>query len=148
MITGYYHTAFTVSDLDRSIAFYRDLLGLKMSWSREVDGDNLSKLVGQPAAKVRIQSISFGAFEIELIQYVAATGARTPPGKPNTPNTTGTAHVAFFVDDVDAMHRQLRDKGVRFISPPVDFGTAKSCYFTDPDGIVLEILERKAAAAA
>jgi catechol 2,3-dioxygenase-like lactoylglutathione lyase family enzyme len=53
----------------------------------------------------------------------------------------GAAHLAFEVDDIDQAYNDLTRKGVRFVSPPRRSGNVKGCYFEDPDGITLELLQ-------
>ncbi len=131
-------TSFTVSDLDRSVAFYRDVLGLTLKHMAAPKGEKVSAVTGYPGSTLRTALLYSGEHEVELIQYL------TPAGKPQIPERrdAGAAHMAFRSKDIEADYRRLKDKGVRFVSPPQDFGTAKACYFTDPDGITLELLQR------
>lgn len=132
------HTSFTVADLERSIAFYRDILGFKLE--TVVDGGEVAaRVVGLPGAKLRLAFLRNAGHQVELVQYMTHGGKRTPQQR----NDVGGAHVAFHVDDCEAAYRELKAKGVRFISTPQDAGTAKACYFQDPDGITLELIERR-----
>ncbi|MCH8191183.1 MAG: VOC family protein [Chloroflexi bacterium] len=137
-----FQTSFTVTDLDRSVAFYRDVLGMTLKATTEVDGEPLSTVTGYPRARLKIALMQAGDHEIELIQYVLPQGARSVPPR----RDAGSAHIAFHVDDADAAYRELTDKGVRFVSPPQDFGQVNACYFLDPDGITLELIEQKGGA--
>ncbi|MBI3967613.1 MAG: VOC family protein [Chloroflexi bacterium] len=145
MLTGTHHTSFTVSDLDRSLAFYRDVLGLEVT--AEIGGSTpyVSKVVGYPDAKLRIAFLRLPgtSHRLELIQYLSPAGDRPPLETKDT----GSGHLAFLVDDMLTVYEALRAKGVRFRSPPVevtpgDPNTGRAVYFADPDGITLELIQR------
>jgi catechol 2,3-dioxygenase-like lactoylglutathione lyase family enzyme len=82
------------------------------------------------------------AHHIELLEYRSPRGAR---GAART-CTPGNVHVSFVVNDLDAVDGELRDRGLRFKSPPVaiDHGRnrgAKAVYLLDPDDITLELVQ-------
>ena len=144
MIKGVHHTCITVSDLDRSIEFYRDLLGLELVMTEESErsGDDRSQALGVARAKVRLAILRAGDAQVELIEYVTAAGR--PYDRHN--NDVGTMHIAFQVDDIDAAYQRLLGHGVRFTAPPttIPAGPMKGwrwTYFFDPDGVPLEIIQ-------
>ncbi len=144
------HTSFTVSDLDRSVRFYTDVLGMSLARRWERTGPGIEAIVGVPGARLKMALVTAGDFALELIQYA---GGGAPPINPKI-NQPGTAHIGFDVPDVDQLARDLRSIGVRFYgtlaslapagSPP---GTlpppgVRGVYFADPDGITIEIAQR------
>jgi len=142
MITTVNHTSFTVSDLDRSISFYRDLLGMELISLAGRDPAFVEKVTGIPAAKLKVAYLQAPGHRLELIQYLS------PPGKKLDlrTNNVGCAHLAFNVDDLSKMYAEMKAKGVHFKSAPqeVPAGPNKgtlTVYFTDPDGITLEFLQ-------
>jgi glyoxylase I family protein len=144
MIKGVHHTCITVSDLERSIQFYRDLVGLELVMTEESErsGDDRSDALGVPRAKVRLAILRAGQAQVELIQYVTAQG-RVYDRKNND---VGTMHIAFQVEDIDAVYQRLLGHGVRFTAPPatIPAGPMKGwrwTYFFDPDGVSLEIIQ-------
>ena len=144
-IIGAEHTSFTVSNLDRSLEFYVDWLGLEVLHIRpEIKNRYFREIVGFPEGVIR------GAFlripgtdhRLELFEYLEPRGT---PADVRT-NNPGSAHLAFFVEDVRAAYRELTAKGVRFRSPPVDLDEGPnvggvSVYMLDPDGITLELFQ-------
>ncbi|MGH7332051.1 MAG: VOC family protein [Candidatus Rokuibacteriota bacterium] len=147
-ITGILHTGLTVSDLDRSLAFYRDLLGLELIAQWDSSQPYLRTIVSYPDAELRIALLRLpgpagvAGHHIELLEYRRPRGTR---GDANTYNP-GNGHVAFMVDDLDTTYTELRAKGVRFKSAPVDITHGRNTggravYFFDPDDITLEMIQ-------
>jgi catechol 2,3-dioxygenase-like lactoylglutathione lyase family enzyme len=141
-----HHAGLVVRDLDRSIYFYHDILGLQFAneptpWFA---GPALEAGVGVPGAVLR--QVSFWAGEhstMELIEYRNRPESSAEP-VPN--NHLGAAHVCFRVDDVHAKKAELESKGVKFYSDVnvVDEGPLAGwrwVYFSDPDGLALELVE-------
>jgi catechol 2,3-dioxygenase-like lactoylglutathione lyase family enzyme len=147
-VSGILHTGLTVSDLDRSVTFYRDLLGLELIAQWESSQPYLRTVVGYPDAELRIALLRMpgpagaAGHHIELLEYRRPRGVR---GDANT-YIPGNGHVAFMVDDLDAIYRDLEGKGVRFKSAPVDIthgrnAGGRAIYFFDPDDITLEMIQ-------
>lgn len=145
-LKGIHHTGLVVRDLDRSIYFYHDILGLPFAneptpW---FSGPELEKGVGVPGAVLRQVSLWVGEHStMELIEYGNRPSSSTAP-VPN--NHMGAAHVCFRVEDVHAKKAELESKGVEFYSEVnvVDDGPLAGwrwVYFSDPDGLALELVE-------
>lgn len=144
MIKGVHHTCITVSDLEQSIVFYRDLLGLELVMTEESErsGDDRSKALGVAKAKVKLAILRAGQAQVELIEYVTAKGRAYDRNN----NDAGTMHIAFQVEDIDAVYQRMLEHGVRFTSTPVTIpaGPMKGwrwTYFSDPDGVSMEIIQ-------
>ncbi|MGH2457532.1 MAG: VOC family protein [Chloroflexota bacterium] len=140
-----HHTSFTVSNMDRSLRFYRDLLGMEVLVDQTPDADYLGQIVGYPELRLHTVFLAVPGHpecRLELNQYLNHQGQ---VGDLAT-NRPGSAHVAFLVDDIQGFYRELLALGVRFKSPPVPItaGTnrgAFAAYFADPDGIPLEVMQ-------
>ena len=141
------HTGFVVSDMERSLSFYRDLLGLSIERDQVLEGDFISEVVGYPDARLHIVYLGVGdqRHSVELIQYLNPAGdAVVLPQR----HQVGATHLGIIVDDLDAFYADLSAKGVRFVNPPVARpnpvypAASKGCYMQDPDGNWLELLER------
>src|SRR5215831_10346586 len=112
---GLHHVGITVKDLDASIRFYHDVLGLEFSNepSPWFDAPELGPAVGVPGAALRQVSLALGDTTLELLEY------RTPPSDTAAPlksNSRGASHVGFLVDDIHAKKAELEAKGVTFYS--------------------------------
>jgi catechol 2,3-dioxygenase-like lactoylglutathione lyase family enzyme len=142
---GLHHIGITVKDLDESIRFYHDVLGLQFSSepSPWFDGEGLGTAVGVPGAALRQVSLLLGDTMLELLEY------KSPPSETAGPlgsNSLGASHVAFLVDDIEAKKAELGSKGIEFYSEVnvVDEGVLAGwrwVYFEDPDGYPLELVE-------
>jgi glyoxylase I family protein len=136
------HIAVTVSDMDRSLAFYRDLLGLKEVERHRLEGETISKMTGKP--DVIMQVVRLAAPEtpnilLDLQEYVS------PKGKMSTAKLGDIAHshFCFGVPDVWGAYRDLKAKGIEFVSEPVsfdlDWGIVHVMFMKDPDGFIIEL---------
>jgi catechol 2,3-dioxygenase-like lactoylglutathione lyase family enzyme len=139
MITGHNHTSFTVADVERSVEFYTSMLGFSLERRFDVDGPGISQIVGFAGARLRIAFVSLGQFRLELIQYDAPAGEKLPMAT----NNIGSAHIAFWTDDVDKSYEELKAKGVRFRGAPMRSrpDRPRVAYFEDPDGFTLELVD-------
>jgi catechol 2,3-dioxygenase-like lactoylglutathione lyase family enzyme len=143
-VTRLHHTGYTVSNLDRSLAFYRDLLGCEVVAAQEKQGGYLADIVGYPDAHVRMAHLRApeSGHIIELFEYLA------PPSEHLRlePCNVGTAHMAFLVKDLRATHERLLAAGIELYSPPVEIDTGINAgglalYLRDPDGITMELFQ-------
>ena len=144
LLTVHHHT-FTVSDMDRSIHFWRDLLGFMLIADVVREKlDSYDKVMGMKNVKVRVAMFKDPAESatIALLQY-----HRPPPVRREMGNQfVGSSVLAVQTDDIDADYRRLQSAGVRFNSPPVDVVregklAARITYAFDPDGIVVELYQ-------
>ena len=137
----------TVSDLDRSVAFYSDVLAFKKISDVEVDGDEYDRLWGVFGLRARVVRMRLGEQKLELIQFLSPPDIRSIP-MPSYSNDLWFQHCAIVVRDMDEAWAQLRKHHVRQISPrpqtiPKSNEAAagiKAIKFRDPDGHNLELL--------
>jgi catechol 2,3-dioxygenase-like lactoylglutathione lyase family enzyme len=150
-IIGAHHTSFTVADLDRSLAFFCDQLGLTLVYTREVSDAYFGRIVGLPGCRVRaaLLRIPGSAHHVELFEYLA------PRGQPCAlrPCDPGSSHLSMLVDDLAAVYERLRDQGVAFVSEPVRVDAGPNAggygvYLRDPNGILIELFQPPRSAAS
>lgn len=140
MIIGMHHTGFVVSDIDASVAFYRDAVGLTLIGMRERDGGPISQILGYENTHIKIAEFHYGnGHLLELIEYV------NPPGADahiQERNGFGASHIAFEVDDIFAAYERLIRSGAKRLNPPIEIVDGKKgCYLQDPDGNWVELLQ-------
>jgi lactoylglutathione lyase len=142
-INGLSHGGITVTDMDRSLTFYRDGLGLEVYIDRIADHDYLREVTAVPSTSVRIVYLRVpgSRVPIELLEHrgIERVPARTRPCDP------GSVHIGLQVEDIDAMHARMQSLGFQSRSGhPVDitagpFAGARTCFFPDPDGFLVEL---------
>lgn len=144
MITGVNHVSYTVTDMDRSVAFYRDGLGYSVVSDRNISGEFPKTVTGFDEADMRIIHLRGHGQGLELIQY------REPEGAERAPRTcdAGSSHICFDVEDMDPLVERLKELGATFLSEPVPVeggpnAGKRMVYFLDPDGIPMEFSEYK-----
>jgi len=143
-IIGAHHTSFTVADLERSVAFFRDVLGLELAYQREVRDDYFGKIVGLPgcAVKAALFRLPGSAHHLELFEYLQPRG-QAVSARPCDP---GCCHLSFLVDDLPAFYARLQGKGITFVSEPVLITAGPNrggygLYLCDPNGILVELFQ-------
>jgi catechol 2,3-dioxygenase-like lactoylglutathione lyase family enzyme len=145
LISGVDHIGLTVVDLDRSIAFYTEVLECEIVFRQEKKGGYLAAIVGYPDADIRMVHLQPAGTttRIELFEY------RQPPSRPRDlePRNVGNAHICFVVSDLTALYERLVAHNVTTLSPPIEVDTGvnaggESLYLRDPDGITLELFQR------
>jgi catechol 2,3-dioxygenase-like lactoylglutathione lyase family enzyme len=143
MISGYRHTGLVVRNLEKSRAFYENILGLQL-WKQAVEtGPFIEAVVGIPGVVLEwVKLITPDASLLELLQYHTCSDngeyiAIQPANK------LGCSHIAFSVKDIDALYKTFIEHGFYCNSGPQTSpdGTVKVLYCHDPDGIILEMVE-------
>lgn len=145
MIVAGHHTGFQVADLERSLRFYRDLIGLEVISRRTITEPYIGELVGYPGVELRsaFLRIDGGSHLLELLEY---RGIPRRAVDPQTANP-GTAHICLVVEDLVALHGRLVAAGAPSMSPAPIAPTHGPnvghlvVYMADPDGIRVELLE-------
>jgi catechol 2,3-dioxygenase-like lactoylglutathione lyase family enzyme len=148
MIAFVDHVNIVVQDMERMVAFYRDLLGLRVTKQATIRGPWIEAVTGlsDVAADVIYLAPETGP-GIELIRYRTPEGTRPPALE--APNTAGIRHIAFRVGDVQELADAVRAAGGRLLSDvqhvavdQVDYGQQRKrmCYCLDPEGNLLELM--------
>jgi catechol 2,3-dioxygenase-like lactoylglutathione lyase family enzyme len=136
------HVGMTVSDLDRSIAFYCDVL----AGIDEIAGDDVERVAGVFGLRARVARLVLGTEALELTEYLAPRGRSIP--EDSRSNDRWFQHVAIVVSDMDRAYARLREHRVEHASSgpqtlPLtnpNAGGIRAFYFKDPDHHVLEVI--------
>jgi len=145
-VTGIDHFGATVTDIDRSLTFWRDLLGLEEVGRGVVEWEHIDRLVDLDDTRIEWVELRVpGGGTVELIRYHRPVGALVPTGAENDP---GRSHLSLLVDDLTSVMKELRAAGVRSRTEgAIDmeqgaYAGGKGAYIFDPDGVQIELIER------
>jgi catechol 2,3-dioxygenase-like lactoylglutathione lyase family enzyme len=145
-LTDLHHLGLTVADIERSITFYRDMLGMELLRRRpSVTADYVAKQTGYDAVELNVASFRVSPTSrqsLEVVQYMAHAGA---PSDQST-NRPGNSHLCLLIDDLQSAYDDLLLRGVTFKSEPVAITAGPNAgglvvYFLDPDGYTLEMFQ-------
>jgi catechol 2,3-dioxygenase-like lactoylglutathione lyase family enzyme len=132
-----HHFGLTVSDLDRAVEFYRDVLGLEVLTRFTVGGDAFATGVGVEDASAEFAHLDAGGARLELVEYEPEGDAHERPEL----NRPGATHPGLSVDDLDAVFEALPED-VETISDPQTTESGTTIVFVrDPEGNLVELLE-------
>ncbi len=143
---GIHHVGLTVSDIEASVRFYRDLLGLELIGRRpRVTAPYIAQQTGYKGVEMSVASFNVSRethIGLEVVQYLTQSGETAD----QSTNRPGNSHLCLTVDNLVECHRDLRAKGVQFKSEPVPITAGPNegglvVYFYDPDGHVLELFQ-------
>jgi catechol 2,3-dioxygenase-like lactoylglutathione lyase family enzyme len=146
-----YHTGFTVSDIERSLTFYRDVLGLSLVKRQTGTAPYLATVTGFEGVRLEIALLqpADGGSMLELLQYVS----HPAPATDRATNRPGNGHLCFKVDDVRGACAELKRRGVALISEATEITAGAhtggwGVYFRDPDGFTVELYQGPPATPA
>ena len=136
------HVGVVVNDLAAAKAFFLDL-GLEVQWEGVVEGEWVERVIGLDDVKntVVFLRVPGGEAAVELIEFTTPVDERGI--QPSFANTLGIRHIAFVVDDIEAVVARLKKKGTEIFSEIQNYeDTYKLCYIRGPEGIILELAEQ------
>ena len=135
------HISVTVADLDRSIAFYRDVIGLELTDRGTADEPELSDVLATDGVTIEYAELSLGGVVLELVHYVSG-GEDALSVDVKRP---GATHIGIAVDDIVPAVQRLREanalisRDVVTLTEDTDWNGAKIVYARDPDGVTIEL---------
>jgi catechol 2,3-dioxygenase-like lactoylglutathione lyase family enzyme len=137
------HTGITVSNLERSLEFWQDVLGFEFSHRAHQTGEMASEITGVPGAEILIAVLKAPGHKIELLEYLA------PPDRKRTeikPCDLGSAHIALTVDNLDAVLSAIATSGWKAAGKAQTLKSGPNAgkrvvYVRDPDGTTIEFMQ-------
>ena len=137
------HTGFTVANLERSVAFWQDVLGFELSHRTHQTGELASEITGVPGAEISLAVLKGYGHKIELLEYHAPADRKHVDLRPCD---VGSVHVALIVDDLDTLLSMITASGWKAAGKPQTLKTGPNAgkrvvYVRDPDGITIEFMQ-------
>jgi len=137
------HTGFTVANLERSMAFWQDVLGFELSHRTHQTGELASEITGVPGAEISLAVLKGYGHKIELLEYHAPADRKHVDLRPCD---VGSVHVALIVDDLDTLLSMITASGWKAAGKPQTLKTGPNAgkrvvYVRDPDGITIEFMQ-------
>ena len=139
------HTGITVSNLERALAFWRDVLGFELSHTAHQTGEMAREITGVAGAEIKLAVVKApGGHKIELLEYLAPAEPKWHVGL--RPCDVGFVHVALVVDDLDAILRSINTSGWKAAGKPQTLQSGPNAgkrvvYVRDPDGTTIEFMQ-------
>jgi catechol 2,3-dioxygenase-like lactoylglutathione lyase family enzyme len=142
------HIGIGVSDMERSLRFYRDLLGFTYEHDLGVEGEPTDTLLRLRDVKLHAVYLQRDGVRIELLHFASPPA---PPARPRPMNEPGLTHLSFRVADLEATIAALRSAGERVLDQTIirfpEFQSA-ACFVVDPDGQLIELVQTPGDPAA
>ena len=137
------HTGITVSNVEHSLAFWRDVLGFELSHTPHHTGKLASEVTGVPGAEIKIAVLKGYGHKIELLEYLAPADRRRVELRPCD---VGHVHVALIVDNLDTVLQKIAASGWEAAGKPQTLTAGPNAgkrvvYVRDPDGTTIEFMQ-------
>jgi glyoxylase I family protein len=138
------HTGITVSDIERSLTFWRDVLGFELSHRAHQKGELAEQITGVTGAEILIAVLKAPGHKIELLEY------RGPSDRQRQndlrPCDLGAAHIALTVDNLDEVLDRIAASGWKTAGEPQTLTVGPNAgkrviYVRDPDGTTVEFMQ-------
>ena len=138
------HTGITVSNLERSLAFWRDVLGFEFSHTAHQKGELAQEITGVEGAEIKLAVLRApGGHKIELLEYLAPAGRKRADIRPCD---VGSVHVALLVNDLDSVLERIAASDWKAAGKPQRLQSGPNAgkrvvYVRDPDGTTIELMQ-------
>lgn len=133
------HVGLTVKNLDASLRFYREVVGMTVETSFALENGGFARLTRNPPAAIKGAYVRAGTFRLQLLEYTAGGGTAQNIHH----NNSGSPHMSFGVDDVEAKFRAVQAMAWPKIISDIEEVVPKfrSFYVEDPDGVPVEFFQ-------
>jgi catechol 2,3-dioxygenase-like lactoylglutathione lyase family enzyme len=138
------HTGITVSNLERSLAFWRDVLGFELSHTAHQTGEMAEEITGVRGTELKLAVLKTpSGHKIELLEYLAPADRKRANLRPCD---VGHIHVAVLVDDLDSVLDRIAASGWKAAGKPQTLKTGPNAgkqvvYVRDPEGTTIELMQ-------
>jgi catechol 2,3-dioxygenase-like lactoylglutathione lyase family enzyme len=132
------HLVVGVTDMDRALVFYRDVLGMDVVFETLISGEPFDAVLH---AKRKQEGRVVGGLLAGLMVELLSLGAKPDEDKPARRGITGIHNVSLSVTDLDDTHRRIRDAGYPPDQEPFEIGGVRMFFVKDPDGTPVEFIE-------
>jgi catechol 2,3-dioxygenase-like lactoylglutathione lyase family enzyme len=130
------HLVIGVTDMDRALAFYRDVLGMDVVFETLISGESFDAVLhAKRTQEGRVVGGLLGGLMVELLSLGSTPATDQPAG------VTGIHNVSLSVTDLDDTHRCIRDAGYPPEQEPFEIGGVRMFFVKDPDGTPVEFIE-------
>ena len=132
------HLVVGVTDMDRALAFYRDVLGMEVIFETLISGEPFDAVLHAKRKQAgRVVGGLLGGLMVELLSL----GAKPTADKPARRGITGIQNVSLSVTDLNDTHRRISDAGYPADQEPFEIGGVRMFFVKDPDGTPVEFIE-------
>ena len=142
------HVGICVSDMERSLRYYRDLLGFRFEHDLHVEGEPSDTLLRLRNVNLDAVYLERDGVRIELLRFASPPA---PAPRPRAMHERGLTHLSFRVADLDATLAALRAAGERVLDETIiriPAVAAAACFVVDPDGQLIELVQAPGDPAA
>ena len=139
------HTGITVSNLERSLEFWQNVLGFEFSHRAHQTSEMASEITGVPGAEIKLAVVKApSGHKIELLEYLAPADRKKDVNL--RPCDVGHVHVALTVENLDAILENIAASGWKAAGKPQTLKSGPNAgkrviYVRDPDGTTIEFME-------
>ena len=143
MVNDFLHVGISVRNLNESVKFYTEILGMEEDIRVSHKGETISQVVAVENTEVDVCYVTKGQHRLELIEYKNKDKDKLNFTYKHQ-DDPGLVHIAFIVDDIEKIYQKIKDFGYEFNSPPMVTreNGPKIAFFRGPDNVIIELYQK------